>query len=83
MTQRSGYAREDRYALALRTLTAALASLDRTRAYAKFASTFIATKDSMLRGVLAHQMQQMEQNCPELKKLLIPLTPGGDAKKEK
>jgi len=66
--------------LALRTLAAALASLDRNRDYAKFASTFIAMKDSMVRGVRAHQMQRMEQNYPELRKLSLPPLAGRDAK---
>jgi hypothetical protein len=40
--------------------------------YAKFASTFLAAKDAALRTVLAHQMQQMERNYPDLKKLPVP-----------
>src|SRR5205814_2177506 len=83
LTQPAGYAREDRYVLALRTLASALASLDRTRAYGRFASTFIATKDAALRGVLAHQMQHMERNYPELKKLPVTPPAAPDAKTEK
>ena len=79
LTQPSGFAREDRYALALANSHGDPGLAGRPRSYRKFASTFIATKDSMLRK--RPRARCSEWNIIGVEETGDPLTPGGDAKR--